>query len=153
MKRQIKVTELSHDELVNLFSTAFYGNNAYYVDWSDEADKLKDGQGDCFEDHLANILLNGGEIMITDMNAEDEDEFNNGNNLKTSVETITHNSWAGQEEFNLPTYHITLQDIYNGLSKEEASPYVQELFIDEEGDMITADCLMQIILFSEIIYS
>ena len=133
MKIQFKVTELSHDELVHLFSPVFCDNNADHIDWSDKTDNLKDGQGNCFEERLANILLNGGEIMITGVNVRTANEFHKGNKLKTSVETIAPNNWIGEEEFNFSTCHITFQDVCNGLSEDKALSYVQELLIDEDG--------------------
>lgn len=151
MKAKFQVTELSHEDLVNLFSTALYGNNALYTDWEDKYNELKDkGEGDCFEDHLANILLNGGEIMISDLNADGGDDFyNNDKSIKTSTQHITLCSWKGEQEYDVPTYHITLQDIYKGMSIEGASKYVQELFIDENGDLYTAWNLLQFVMYGE----
>lgn len=153
MEFEFKITKLTHDDLVNFFSTALYGNNAYYTDWDEKFDSFKkSGKGECFEDHIANILLNGGEIMISDLKADDEDEWYNGANHKTSVETIHMDTWQGERTYRVPTYHINLNDIYKAFGNEEACDYVRELFVEENGDVWTADSLMQILLFGEIVY-
>ena len=154
MKAKFQVTELSHEDLVNFFSTAIYGNNALYIKWEGTYNEFKDkGERDCFEDYLANILLNGGEIMISDLNADGGDDFyNNDKSIKTSTQHITIFNLAGVQEYDVPTYHITLQDIYKGMSIDGASKYVQELFIDEEGDLYTAWNLLQFVMFQEIVY-
>ena len=67
MKTKTTITELGHNDLVNLFSTALYGSSYLGAD-CEEA--VEHNEKDCFEDILANILLHEGLIMITDYYAE-----------------------------------------------------------------------------------
>jgi hypothetical protein len=156
MKTQVTISEITQDDLVNLFSTAFYGSNYLAADYKDAIEYDED---DCHEEILAKILLNGGEILVTDYDA---DGCHYGN-LR----------WEYNEDYDV-TYHVRYEDIVRGLEKAgsgtfNARPDVSEDFADRnikfakssfnafayddtEWDLTTADCLMQIILFDEIIY-
>ena len=150
MKIETKITEITHEDLVNLFSTALYGNERlgvyYYV--GDYKGKPFEDPDDCVEDKYAKILLNGGKIFVTDFYAEDSDEH---------YGEIEH---AWNEEDETMNYTITLKDIENGLAKAASSsePYCRKSFSNfAENDCIDfdlndADTLMQIIVFGEVIY-
>ena len=51
----------------------------------------------------------------------------------------------------VPTYHITLQDIYNGINKEEAMYHSKDLFF--HCGISNVKDLMQYVLFGEVIYT
>ena len=69
IKNNVEIIDITHDDLVNLFSTALYGSSYLSAEYNKDfynsipADKKK---GDCYEDHIADVLLNGGEIYIYD---------------------------------------------------------------------------------------
>lgn len=156
MKTQTTIAELTQEDLVNLFSTAFYGSAYLSADYEESIEYDED---DCYEDIMAKILLNGGKIMVTDSYA---DGCHYGNL-----------PWKYNEDYDV-TYEVRLEDIKRGL--ESASNGTFNLREDvgsdfakrnlnfamwsfnafavneREWDATTADCLMQIILFDEIIY-
>lgn len=156
MKTQTKITDLSQADLVSLFSTAFYGSSYLSADYEESIEYDED---DCYEDIMAKILLNGGKIMVTDGYADG----------------CHYGSLPYQfnEDYDV-TYDVTLEDIKRGLERavngtfnlredvgsdfangnmEFAKRSFNAFAYDErEWDLVTADCLMQIILFDEIIY-
>ena len=156
MKTETKITELNVEDLVDLFSTAFYGSSYLSADY-DECEGCD--VGDCYEEIMARILLDGGEIRITDGYA---DGCHYGN-LR----------YEFNEDYDA-TYTLRYIDILNGLERAANGTFntrkdVGDDFTDRnvefakrsfnafdwnerEWDAITADCLMQIILFDEIIY-
>ena len=152
MKTQTTITDLTTEDLVNLFSTAFYGSNYLSADYEESVEHDED---DCYEDIMANILLNGGKIMVTDSYAD-------GCHYGTL-------DWQYNEDYDV-TYDVRIEDIKRGLERAangtfNAGVYYQEqtkafakrsfnafAFDEREWDLTTADCLMQIILFDEIVY-
>ena len=156
MKTETKITDLTQEDLVNLFSSAFY--SSYYLS-ADYEEAIEHDEDDCYEDIMANILLNGGTIKVTDSYADGchygdlQYEFN--------------------EDYDA-TYRVSYIDILNGLERAangtfNLRPDVSEdyaksnmefakrsfnafAYDDRDWDYFTADCLMQIILFNEIIY-
>ena len=76
MKTKIQVIELTHEEIVNIFSTASYDNYLLELSYADSMDDLarevkkkwNETHGDtmCYEDKLAAILENGGTIAAVD---------------------------------------------------------------------------------------
>lgn len=153
MKTQTIISEITHDDLVNLFSTALYGSNYLSTSYDESVGENDD---DCYEDVLAKILLSGGKVQITDYYAEGCDY----GNLPYEMD----------EEDNI-TYKVTLEDIKAGLAKaangtfnSQSKDFVEDerrfakrafdSFVTEacDFDLTYADCLMQIILFNEIIY-
>ena len=153
MKTQVIISEITHDDLVNLFSTALYGSSYLSSSYDECADEDDD---DCYEDVLAKILLSGGKIQITDHYAEGCDY----GNLPYEMD----------EDDNI-TYDVTLEDIKRGLAQAANGTFnsQSEDFVEDERrfarkafdsflseacdfDLTYADCLMQIILFDEIIY-
>lgn len=158
MKTNTIINEITHEDLVNLFSTAFYDSNYLSVEYEEA---IEYGEDDCHEDIIANILLNGGSVRVTDAYA---DGVHYGN-LK----------YEYNEDYDV-TYTVNLEDVKRGLERaasgtfnvgenDEYSPDWVERNIefakrsfnafaydDREWDALTADCLMQIILFDEIVY-
>lgn len=107
----------------------------FYISWDNENGKLIKEQNSMNGQKIADILVGGGEIKVSDIRAVVENDFHNTNNLRTSIETILGYSLSRNKcvnptsenikEVKVPTYHITLQDIYNGINKEEAMPYAK----------------------------
>lgn len=154
MKTKTTITELTHDDLVNLFSTALYGSSYLGADYEES---VEHDEKDCFEDILANILLHDDSIMITDYYAEG-----------CVYGSLPH----GIDEDENVTYLVTYDDIKRGLERasdgtfnagddewtertKRSAKVSFDSFIDEDAcdfDLVRADILMQIILFDEIIY-
>lgn len=163
MNTQTTITDLTQEDLVNLFSTAFYGSNYLSADYEESVEYNED---DCHEEIMAKILLNGGKILITDGYAEDGEVYGN---LPCEVKEDEENYGCF-----ITTYFATLKDILSGLTKaangtfntrpDVSAEYSDRniefakrsfnafAFDEREWDYNTADCLMQIILFNEIIY-
>lgn len=157
------ITDLTQEDLVNLLSSAFYGSNYLSADYEEAIEYDED---DCYEDIMAKILLNSGKIMVTDHYAEDGEVYGN---LACKVD-------EDEDGCLTTTYFVTLDDIVAGLTKaangtfnvgenDEFQPDWRErniefakrsfnafAFDEREWDLTTADCLMQIILFNEIVY-
>lgn len=146
MKTQTVVTEITHDDLVNLISTSSYGSP-----WLDFKTPTKSGnnvpkvEGECREDRMARVLLAGYPIFVLDCYAEDEDEFY-GN--------LPH-SWMG----DCMQYELTLDDIKKGVARAvDSGTYIKEYvnhWAEEDGydlDLTEAEALVQWIVFGEEIY-
>lgn len=151
----IKVTSLSHDDLVNLFSTALYGNSALEVIYdSKDRDKVKE-EDDCYEDIIAKILLSGGSVQVIDLESEEPSiGWKKEGNLDIPTTWMEFHTWDKSEQgkWGHIIYTITLQDIINGCNTQRGCDLAKTLFFDEDGDMWTAYNLMQTILFGEEIY-
>lgn len=146
MKTQTIVTDISHDDLVNLISTSSYGSS-----WLDFKTPKKSGEnvpkieGEYREDRMARILLAGYPIAVLDCYAEDADEFY-GN--------LPH-SWKG----DCMAYELTLEDIKKGIARAiDSGSYIKEYishWSDEDGwgfDLTEAEAVMQWIVFGKEIY-
>lgn len=102
----------------------------------------QDGRdGDCFEDKLADLVLNGRSFEITDYYAEG-DLFADDARL--------------DEEDN-GVYTITLDRILKGCSQTsnrwEKDGYSKlQRILEDGGDYTIANALLQIIMFGEVIY-
>ena len=156
VETKIAITDITQDDLVNLFSTALYGS--YYLG-ADYPNICKFDHDDCYEDRLAKTLLNGGSIDIIDGYAEGcvygnlPHEFEKDEDVEEGYESVR--------------YKVTLEDVRKGLEKagsgkfkinfdgeEDFARRAFTAFVNEDGnfDLIYADCLMQIIVFGELIY-
>ena len=157
METSTTISNITHEEIVNLLSTALYGSIYMSADYNREKYKRLFKEGDCYEDKMARILLEGGAITVTDGFAEDEDEV-----------------WSKKGRWNKDLeeaqYTITLKDIEEGLQKALDGTFeVNEGTEDSERrwarkvvmnmmdeypdyDLPDADMIMQIILFGRIIY-
>ena len=164
MKTQITITELTHEDLVNLFSTALYGSTYLSADYTIE-DKKSVGvsEDDCYEDIIAKILLSGKSIEVTDDYAEG-----------CSYGSLPYRFQDEEDDDSSIVYRVSLEDIKRGLERAANGTFtittkLGEDYIKEEKesarvsfnsfandlldfDLVRADILMQIILFDEIIY-
>jgi hypothetical protein len=147
MKLISTISEITHDDLVNLFSTATYGSNYFGV-----AKKKKDYYGteledanDCSEDTWAKILLSGKPVYVLDYYSEEE-----------SYGKLPH-EW--DEKRGAMKYTVTLEDIKKGLQKAIDNggwdaKCAFDLINDDscDLDLTEAENLLQIITFGEAIY-
>lgn len=167
MEATFTVNKLTHDELVNLFSTATYGNeSAIMIKPSEEYDGLQlDDQSR--EDYWASILEHGGSLWVYDLydesSSKEEAEYygkQGVNWIETDYKGVTNKmvDLFGRVhiigKFSVPAYKITMKTLIAGINAntKESSRLVQELFIEGGGDLYTAYNLMQIAVFGEIIY-
>lgn len=153
MKTKTKVLELSHEDLVDLFSTAMYGSYMFGLDYdSIEYHSLPnaDPQHDCLEDKVAKLLLAGKTVAVADLYAEDDEDTHG---------KLKH-YW--DKEWEHLCYEVSLKDIIKGVQKcfdkvtgddSYLSKYAQH-FAKGEGDMDNpeAESIMQVIIFGEEIY-
>lgn len=147
MKTKTIITEINHDDLVNLFSTATYGS-----DYFDVVKKKKDYYGTELEDEYddrettwAKILLAGKPVYVLDYYSEEEAYGN-----------LPH---AWDEKRGAMKYTVTLEDIKKGLQKAiDNGGWDAECafnLINEDScnlDLPEAENLLQIITFGEAIY-
>ena len=155
MKTKTTITELSHEDLVNLLSTATFGSSWLSCSISQATrDAIKDLPGDCREGIWANALLNGFPVYLTDHQA---DGFYYGG----------HDHGITDEDGSV-TYRITLEDVIAGLQLAldgDFAPNDEEevelaarcvLHLRDESfdfDATDAEILAQIIMFNSIIYA
>ena len=136
MKTKITVTELTHEDLVDLLSTALYGSSWFEADYDGNIyNSLKNKEGDCFEDALADMLLAGHKITIIDYYAEGE---------SYSKKCV---GFDGESA----VYEITLKDFLKTASTKRGFKLVEEV-LDGDGDFWTADAFLQRVVFGEEIY-
>lgn len=145
------VTDLSHDDLVNLISCATSGSSWLGVDYNrrewNELNEIVKTKDPCFEDKVADLLLANKSIVLYDMYAEDENDF---------FGNLPHY----YDENGYMCYTITLQDILSGLEKAGSiqNGWVHkclDAFALDDGynlDLSSADCLIQYIMFGDYIY-
>ena len=165
MKTNTTITEITHDDLVNLFSTALYGSTYLSSDYAIEDRKsVNPTENDCYEDIIAKILLSGKSVEVTDDYAEG-----------CSYGSLPYRLQDEEDDESSVVYRVTLEDIKRGLERAANGTFTITTklgedyivgeknsartsfnsFIDEDAvdfDLIRADILMQIILFDEIIY-
>lgn len=145
MKTKIQVIELTHEEIVNIFSTASYNNYLLELSYADSMDDLarevkkkwNETHGDtmCYEDKLAAILENGGTIV-----AVDKEEYEYG-------------SYEGEEPNKDKGIHpLTLKKLLDACSTTEGYKYAKTLLVDEDGDFYDAWNIIQIAMFGEVVY-
>ena len=147
MKTQTTVTDITHEDLVDLFSTATYGSEYIDIAWvnKNEYERCRH-DGDYREDVYARMLLNGYKIEVRDYYSEDEEDFY-GN---------LHHEW--NEEDGCMVYHVGIEDVKKGIAKcldlggfeaECAQLLISE---PEKLDLYEAEAIMQVIVFGELIY-
>lgn len=148
MKIEIKITDITHDDLANLLSAASCGSSWLGLNYdSIEYKELSEEQkyGDCIVDKMADLLLAGKSVELYDMYSEDEDDYY-GN--------LPH---VYDEDGDM-RYTVTLEDIKTGLAKAFQDEYGRRCFNDLVNDdsynldLTEADCLIQFIIFGEQIY-
>lgn len=154
MKTKTEIIEITHEDLVNLFSTATYGS--CWLDASvSEEDRLDldiDDE-DCREDVWAKAILSGEKVSFVDLDAEE-----------TSYGSLENHA---DEQTGIVEYRVGLEDIKRGLcaaadgdfrGDDEEKSFVRNCFTafaseDQlEFDKVCAENLFQVILFGEIIY-
>lgn len=152
MKSKTTITELTQEDLVELFATATYGSSWLEIATTDDS-KVEADECDCREDIWAKALLGGEPIGCIDHYAEGEVYDDKG------VAVV-----SDDEEDESVCYLITLQDILDGLQKcadgtfkgdPSTHAWLAECFADlKTGDMDLpeAEALMQVIMFNELIY-
>ena len=137
MKTKITVTSMTHEELVDLLSTALEGSSWFGASYDKEIYRsLKDTIGDCFEDKLADMLLAGHKIIITDYEAD-------GESYSSKCTRITADGDA--------VYKIGLDDILKAASTKTGYQLLSDV-LDGTGDYWTADALLQRVVFGEEVY-
>ena len=147
MKISTKITDITHDDLVDLFSTATYGSSWFGIrrpKGSYRGTELED-ENDCREDTWAKVLLNGGKVYFCDFYAEDEEDFYGTKN----------HAWRG----DCMRYEINLDDIKYGLEKAfDSGGHIARRatrLMDRDNldfDIEDAESLIQIIMFGEEVY-
>lgn len=136
MKAKILVTELSHEELTDLLSTSLYGSSWFSAKYDKEVYKsLKNKNGDCFEEKLADMLLAGHKITIVDTMAEGESYSNKFVRL----------------DGDCVEYEIGLNDILKTASSKTGYELLKDV-LSGEGDYFTADAFLQRVVFGKEIY-
>jgi hypothetical protein len=136
MKAKILVTELSHEELTDLLSTSLYGSSWFSSKYDKEVYKsLKNKNGDCFEEKLADMLLAGHKITIVDTMAEGESYSNKFVRL----------------DGDCAEYEIGLNDILKTASSKTGYELLKDV-LSGEGDYFTADAFLQRVVFGKEIY-
>ena len=138
MKTTIKVTQFEHEELVDLLSTALYGSSWFEADYDSKIyETLKVKNGECFEDKLADMLLSGHTITITDLEAEGE---------KYSNKFVRF-----EGKYEAAVYELNLKDFLKTASTKRGFQLVEEV-LSGDGDYWTADAFLQMVVFGEEIY-
>ena len=144
MKTKTTIEELTHDDLVDLFSTATYGS--FWLDISaPERTGIVVDENDCREDIWAKSVLAGHKLKVYDHYAEGERYGELGGVIK---------------EDGTAVYFVGLKEIKDGLQKcadGQAGSWCAttfRLFQEDAGniDQEQAEMMMQIILFGELIY-
>jgi hypothetical protein len=140
MKSQVKVTvtEFEHEELVDILSTALCGSTWFGAGYDkDKYNAIKEKHGDCFEDKLADMLLAGHKIEITDYEAEGE---------KYSNRFVRF-----EGRYDDAVYEVGLEDFLKTASTKEGYKLVEEV-LSGDGDYYTADAFLQRVVFGEEVY-
>lgn len=158
MKTKTTITEINHDDIVNLLSTGIYGSEIFMLDYNSRTyEKLENkGNEECLEDKCATLLLNGKSITISDRYSEDESDF---------YGVLSH-KW--DKEYEVMDYKVTLDNIISGLQRcldgtfkindgcDEEVGYIRkcmsDLMNDGDLDLYEAQNILQVIVFGQIIY-
>ena len=147
MKTKTTITNLTHEDLVNLLDTACYGSEFFDIIYaqSDYYGTALENEDDFASDKWAKLLLNGKSIKVCDYYSEEE-----------KYGTLPSQWNAKRERME---YTVNLLDIIAGLEKALDSDtyiaiYVRHLVDDESVafDQIEAEALLQFIVFGEEIY-
>ena len=147
MELEIKVKSMEQEDLVDFLSTALYDNGNYRTEYNVGCynSVCKVDEEDCFEEKCAKVLLAGGDISFADMLSEDS-SCKYGDNPNAF--------WS--EQARAVIYPIKYDDIIKGLNKAVEEGYASEVLAladkDADFDALEADCLLQFILFGEVVY-
>jgi len=150
MKTKTIITEITHDDLVNLFSTACYGSQWLACDYDSTTyrELQNSSADDCLEDKLAKLLLAGKTVKFCDYYAESCYDY---------YGKLPH-KWDDVELCMV--YNVTIDDIKTVLqwALNNGDCYEKKYandFIDNEGydlDQPEAEYLCQLIMFGKQIY-
>ena len=139
METKITVTAMSHNDLVDLLSTALYGSTWFAASYDkDIYDSLEVTEGECFEDALADMLLAGHKITIIDMEADGESYSN---------------KCVGFDKYRYGSaiYEVCLNDFLQVASTKTGYRLIEEV-LSGDGDYYTADSFLQRVVFGEEVY-
>ena len=137
MKTKITVTEINHEELVDLLSTALEGSSWFAASYDKTLyESIQETHGYCFEDKLADMLLAGHKITITDYEAD-------GESYSSKCTRITADGDA--------VYKVGLEDFLKVASTKKGFELLNDV-LDGTGDYWTADAFLQRVVFGEEIY-
>lgn len=157
MEAKVKIVsvELNHEDLINIFSTALYGNSAMEClyrksDYGNIPFLLTDTR----EEVIAKILMGGGEVTIIDNEGAEEcvDDVCHYGKKGKNWQSNGVIDMGGYYKCYSPMYKVNLRNILNGIKTERGYELAKSLLIDENGDMWTAYNLLQVVLFGEEIY-
>ena len=138
MKTEIKVTNIEHDELVDLLSTALYGSTWFDASYDKKLyESLPKKTGECLEDKLADMLLNGHKISIIDLDA--------------AGESYSKNFVRFEGRYQNAVYEVKLDDFLKVASTHKGFGLLEEV-LSGKGDFYTADAFLQRVVFGEEIY-
>ena len=136
MKTKITVSEFTHDDLTCLLSTALYGSYWAGAGYDKEVYKtLTETHGNYLEDKLADMLLSGHKITVTDYEAEGEKYSDN---------------FVGFDGENA-VYKVGLNDFLKVASTKKGYSLAKDV-ISGDGDFWTADSFLQRVVLGEEIY-
>lgn len=137
MKTKITVTTIEHGELVDLLSTALEGSSWFAASYDKTLyESIQETHGYCLEDKLADMLLAGHKITITDYEAD-------GESYSSKCTRITADGDA--------VYKVGLEDFLKVASTKTGFKLLNEV-LDGTGDYWTADAFLQRVVFGEEIY-
>jgi hypothetical protein len=137
MKTKITVTTMEHEELVDLLSTALEGSSWFGASYDKTLyESIQETHGYCLEDKLADMLLAGHQITITDYEAD-------GESYSSKCTRITADGDA--------VYKVGLEDFLKVASTKTGFKLLNEV-LDGTGDYWTADAFLQRVVFGEEIY-
>lgn len=137
MKTKITVTAFEHEDLVDLLSTALYDSSWFGAGYDkDKYNAIKEKHGDCFEDALADMLLAGHQITITDYEADGESYSNKCTRITSSGNAV---------------YKVGLDDFLKVASTKRGFQLIDKV-LSGEGDYWTADAFLQRVVFGEEVY-
>ena len=137
MKTKITVTEINHEELVDLLSTALEGSSWFAASYDKTLyESIQETHGYCLEDKLADMLLSGHKITITDYEAD-------GESYSSKCTRITADGDA--------VYKVGLEDFLKVASTKKGFELLNDV-LDGTGDYWTADAFLQRVVFGEEIY-
>lgn len=148
MKTKTIITEITHDDLVNLLSTAMYGSSWLSCDYrvGDNMTTVVFNENDCWEDKIARCLLAGKTVDLEDYYAEDEGDH---------YGALPHHY---DKQRGCMAYTITLKDIEKACVKMLDTEgwyakYVHMWANEDCGfDQCVAEAIMQVVMFGEEIY-
>lgn len=168
----------THDDLVNIFSTAELYNSEYFdVTIPKKFKELKSvgGVDKCWEDTLVNVLANGGYIVVADIeDAGDANEIvtiEEANKYKNSTvlnvdEIMVLELGMWRDIFYCPAYRIdmnristAMQEIVSGnMTCEDPAERVHlkrcynNMFVRDNYDFYDGWNIFQYIVFGDVIY-